>query len=209
MIETNDIVSFIKKFHDAGWMPGSVGAVAQLIVHNESSKKILVTPDKLDVNTLTTSDFFTLRDLYGTQEVQAPVRGNTTISRWASSLFYLLGKNDARCIAFLPTKNACLLGRKSLELWHKQGGHPNQLRLSHWGLLRDLGCTADTAIPIIDSEGENALSQIEHIYELYVQPFPAILVRNYGVFSWEGSLPLLKNKLELLERLFELQLNLV
>lgn len=209
MIDTNDAASYVKKFHEEGWLPGSVGALAQLIVHNESSRKIFVTPEHFDASSLTASDFFTLRDLYGSQEIQAPVKGGT-ISRWASSLFLLLGKTDSRCAAFVSTINASLLGVKSLEMWRSQGGHPNQIRLGRWGLLRDLGYPSLEAIlPVIDCEAEDAMTQIENLYNLHVQTFPAILVRNYGLLTWEKTLPLLKNKIELLERLFELQLRTV
>lgn len=209
MMETNDIISYIRKFHDAGWMPGSVGAVAQLIVHNESSKKILVTPDNLDINVFSSGDLFVLRDLYGTQEIQAPLKGNFSISKWATTFFALLAKTDAKCVAFVSTQNSCLIGRKAIQLWNEKGeSHPNLLRLSHWGLIRDLGNSQpEISIPIIDCNASEAPTQITAAFDLYVNSFPAILVRNYGLLVWEDSLSLLRNKIEILERLFALQLN--
>jgi ribulose-5-phosphate 4-epimerase/fuculose-1-phosphate aldolase len=208
-METNDIVSYLRKFHDAGWMPGSVGAGAQLIVHNESSKKILVTPDNLDINTFTSSDLFVLRDLYGTQEIQAPLKGKFSISKWATVFFTLLAKTDAKCAAFVSTQNSCLIGRKAIQLWNeKSESHPNLLRLSHWGLIKDLGIPhPEVNVPIIDCFANEALPQVNSVFDLYVNPFPAILVRNYGLLVWENSLSLLRNKIEILERLFALQLN--
>ena len=208
MMENNDIISYARKFHDAGWMPGSIGAIAQLIVHNESSKKILVTPDNLDINTFSSNDLFVLRDLYGTQEIQAPLKGNFAISMWASTFFMLLAKTDSKCTAFVSTQNSCLLGLKAIQMWkEKSESHPNLVRLSHWGLLKDLGAQTEINIPIIDCEADEAAAQVENTFNLYVNSFPAIIVRNYGLLAWDSSLPELRNKLEILDRLFGLQLN--
>ena len=208
MMETDDIVSYARKFHEAGWMPGSVGAIAQLIVHNESSKKILVTPENLDINAFSSSDLFVLRDLYGTQEIQAPLKGNS-ISKWAATFFMLLARTDTKCVAFVSTENSCLMGRKVLQLWNEKGeSHSNLLRLSHWGLLRDLGATqVEVSVPIIDCGAEEASAQIASVFDLYTNSFPAILVRNYGLLAWGNSLSGVRNKIEILDRLFALQLN--
>ena len=210
-MENNDIVSYIRKFHEAGWMPGSVGAVAQLIVHNESSRKILVTPHNLDVNTFSSNDLFVLRDLYGSQEVQAPLKGNFSISKWAPALFMLLSKTESKCAAFVSTKNSCLAGAKAIQVWKEKGeSHPNLLRLGHWGLLRDIG-VEETAvgIPIIDCLAEEAPNQINNVFEVHIKKFPAIIVRNYGLLVWGSSLGDLRNRVEILDRLFEIQLQAV
>lgn len=209
MMETNDAISYLKKFHEAGWMPGSIGALAQLVVFNESSKKIFVTPDNLDINTLSSGDLFVLRDLYGTQDVQAPLKGNFVISKWASTFFMLLGKTGTSCIAFLSTRNSCLVSMKAVQMWRENSeSHPNLLRLGHWGLIKDLGIPeAEVTIPIIDCGAEEAVSQIENVFNLYSDTFPAILVRNYGVLTWERSLSSLRNRVEILERLFDLQMS--
>jgi len=189
-------------------MPGSVGAVAQLIVHNESSKKILVTPNNIDINTFSTNDLFVLRDLYGSQEIQSPIKGNFSISKWAPVLFALLSRTDSKCSAFISTKNSCLAGARAIQMWKEKGdSHPNLLRLSHCGLLQDLNIEeTNVGIPIVDCSTEEALNQVNNIFEIHGKKFPAIIVRNYGLLSWGPSLGDLRNKFEILDRLFEIQL---
>lgn len=210
-MENDDIVSYIRKFHAAGWMPGSVGAVAQLIIHNENSKKILITPHNLDVNTFTTNDLFVMKDLYGSQEVQAPLKGNFSISKWAPTFFMLLGKTESRCAAFVSNTNSCLAGAKAIQLWKEKGeSHPNMLRLSHCGLIGELSTGAsEIGVPIIDCTPEDAPNQVNSLFDVHVKQVPAILVRNYGLLAWAGSLGELRNKIEIFDRLFQIQLQSV
>lgn len=208
MSESTEIVTYLKSFHLAGWMPGSVGALALLVTHSKSSKNIFITPDTFDVNKLTVSDLYVLRDLYGSQAIQPPLKEGAPLSKWASSFLFLLERTNSRCVAFLPTKNSTILSRSCLKTWKERGEHPNQVRLAHWTLLSSLGCS-QTTLPIIDCDAEQSYKQIESLYEIYVSEFPAIIVRNYGLISWAPDLSLLRNKVELLERIFDLQMHSV
>ncbi|RJR10579.1 hypothetical protein C4588_02985, partial [Candidatus Parcubacteria bacterium] len=196
MIEINDFVSSVKKFHASGWMPGSSGAVAELSdTISTNSKKIFMTPDTFDVCSLSSSDLFVLRDLYGSQDVQTPIRGNFTLSKWASVFFYLLGKTSSNAVVFLPTKNASLISLKTIQMWRENSeSHPNLLRLGYWGLLTDLGYTSEMYIPVIDCKADEALTHVENVFNHYPFPFPAILVRGYGLLTWDASLATLRNK---------------
>jgi len=191
-------------------MPGTAGGLAHLISMGNNSKRILITPEGVGKDDLTASDLFVLRDLYGTQEMIAPIPKNkpSRISSWAPLFIEVLGRYPtATCVGEFATKWAVLAGRVAFKAWQRNAdAFPNVLRLAHWGLLRHLETEQGLNIPVI--EGNTDVMALHTAIQQALTNYPstcAVLIRNYGLLAWGDSVGDLKNRLEILEHLCELQ----
>lgn len=205
-----DLVSFLKYCAQKGWMPGTTGGMAQLVSIGNNSKKILVTPDNVCKDDLSASDVFTLRDLYGSQELIPPISKNKPlqISSWAPLFLEILARfPNVTCVGEFATKWSTLASRMAFKAWQRNAeAFPNVLRLSYWGLLKHLGTEQELLLPII--EGLADPSSLHDALRQQLSLYPscrAVLIRNYGMLVWGESLTDLKNNVELIEHLCELQ----
>lgn len=207
MIDSTEIIRTLRDFYQRGWMPGSFGGLACLQIVGENSKKVYMTPDRFDATTLSANDLFVMRDLYGSQDIQGPLTTDLKITRWGSIFLSLIAKTQNNCIGFFSTKAGCLAGRVALHAWRSNSEtHPNVVRVSHWGLNAEIGQDKEFYIPIIEMGAiEELITQVNQIFNMYSEKFPAIIVRNYGYFIWGETLAALRNRTDILERLLELQ----
>ena len=209
MNDAKRVIEAYKKFRSKNWMPGGQGALASLCSINENSNKVYVTPDQIR-DELSNSDLFLLRNLYGANEMQAPLNSfdeTLTISRWTPVFLEIISKfPKTRAIAQLCTKWSVLAGRMSLEAWKKKADqHPNVLRLSHWELLDHLSSSEELLIPVVNlARGEALLSETKNLLSLYPDTC-AILIRDYGIVVWGDSFSDLERRVEILEHVCELQ----
>jgi len=209
MADTDKVINTFKRFKEKGWMPGGNGALALMCPITENSKKIYVTPNETSQK-LTANDLFLLRDLYGSQDIRQPLNqtDDVKISEWAALFLELMSKYpNTKAVAQVITKWSVLSARMALTAWKKTAeNHPNVLRLSHWPLLSKLHSDRELFIPIINyGNPEAMLSEAKAMLLLYPQTC-VILVRDYGMVVWGETLLDVENKIEILERLCELQI---
>jgi len=207
MTETAKILTTISSLKDRGWFPGGSGGLAHLQKISESSQKIYVTPDKL--NSVKANDLFLLRSLYGQQDIQTPlnkVDNGLELSPWTSIFLEIIGQKQATCVAALHTKWATLATRAAFHSWRKNSeSYPNLLRLSHWGMIKDITGKDEMLIPVVDyTDSGTMLAKTKEALALYPESC-AILIRDYAVVVWERSLKLLESRAEAIEYLCELQ----
>ena len=209
MNDATQVIEAYKSFRSKKWMPGGQGALASLCSINDNSSKVYVTPDQIR-DDLSNSDLFLLRNLYGSNEMQAPLNSfdeTLTISRWTPIFLEIIARfPKTRAIAQLCTKWSVLAARMSLEAWKKKADqHPNVLRLSHWELLNHLGASNELLIPVVSlSSGDTLLAETKNSLSLYPNTC-AILIRDYGIVVWGESFSDLERRVEILEHVCELQ----
>lgn len=208
MSETNKILNAINKFSNKGWFPGGNGGLAVLHKISDSSQKVYVTPSSL--KNICNNDLYLLRSLYGTQDIQQPlnkVENSLQLSPWVSIFLETLGKRNAGCVAALHTKWTTLAGRYALQAWRQQSEtYPNLIRLSHWGLIKDFIGKHEMTIPVINyAEPEQMQTSFSDALRLHPECC-AILIRDYAIVLWESSLSELEARVEILDRLCELQI---
>lgn len=215
MNELQQIIEMFKRFREKNWAPGGSCAISLFCHITDNSKKIYVTPDLIKDIQLNTSDIFLLRDLYGIQDVQAPlnqVDKSLKISRWTPILLEILSNNPANsCAVQLSPSWSTLAGKYALTLWAKKGDtHPNILRLSYWKLLEKLignDSEDEFLIPIVNyGKPEQLLVEIREILKLYPKTC-ALIVRDYGILVWGKSLNDVYNRVEVIEHLCQLQIH--
>lgn len=209
-MHNQDIVTFLKQCHQRGWMPGTAGGLAHLVSMGNNSKKILITPEGLPKDDLAASDMFALRDLYGTQELIAPISKNKDLSicSWAPLFIEILGRYPTTtCVGEFATKWTTLASRMAFKAWQKNAdAFPNVLRLAYWGLIRHLNSNQELLIPIIETNVDVGVMQASLQQAISYYPNTcAVIIRNYGLIAWGDSIVDLKNKLEIIEHLCELQ----
>lgn len=214
MSELNQLIEMYRRFRDKNWAPGGSCSIALFCYITDNSKKIYVTPDNFKDIQLNTSDIFLLRDLYGIQDIQAPlnqVDKSLKISRWAPILLEILGVNPANaCVVQLSPPWSTLAGKYALTSWVNKGNsHPNILRLSYWKLLEKLTESAseeEFLIPIVNyGKPEELLIEIREILKLYPETC-AVIVRDYGILVWGKSLSDVYNRVDVIEHVCQLQI---
>ena len=110
------------------------------------------------------------------------------------------------CGAQVCTTWSTLASRLALHAWKKKSeAFPNVLRISHWGLLNDIGVKQELLLPIINYTDANImLEAVKEALTFYPQTC-AILIRDYGMVTWGQNLLDLERSIEVIEKLCELQ----
>lgn len=209
MAITTDILTTINNFKSKGWIPQGNGGLGVLSKISDSSHKVYVTPHKL--NKLSHNDLFLLRSLYGNQDIMNPlnkVENSLELSPWATIYLEVLAKKpNASCVATVMTKWSTLATRAAFHAWKKKSeAFPNELRLAHWGLVKDLTSgNHELILPIIDyADIQTMTEKFRKVIDHYPETC-AILVRDYAMVVWEETLERLEGQIEALEYLCELQ----
>jgi len=208
MTETSKILDTVTNLSNRGWFPDGSGGLAVLQKIHDNSQKIYVTPHKLQK--LVPNDLFLLRNLYGEHDIQFPlnkVENSLEMSPWTSIFLEILGqKPNSSCVAAVHTKWSTLASRAAFHIWRKKSeSYPNLLRLSHWGLIKDITGKNEMFIPIVNyADMGTMLAKTKEALSLYPESC-AILIRDYAMVVWEKSLGLLESRAEAIEYLCELQ----
>lgn len=211
MSDAQKLIETWTQFKNRGWMPGDSGALLLLCHITEKSKKIYVTPHKPRKASLALTDLFILRELYDSADILKPLNeidDSLTLTEWAPTMLQTIAAfPSATCVAQVSTVWSALATRLALFAWKtKSEAFPNAVRISHWGLLKDLGFNHEVVIPVIDySDRDRMTAATKEMLSYYPQTC-ALLVRDYGMVVWAESLLELERKIEALETLLELQI---
>lgn len=209
MTTNEQLIYYLKYFDSKGWFPGNTGSLAYLFQVNEKNKQIFITPEGADKSDIGPNDIYKVNLFYGSQQMTAPLveKKGRTISKHAVTLISLLNSNlNVKAAGLFITKWATLASRMALLAFDRSDTYPDVIRLAYWGLLNDLQENAiEIRIPVIEYGNEHELkSRVESVLQKHNNPI-AIVIRNYGMFVVGDSLEDLKNKVDVLERLFELE----
>jgi ribulose-5-phosphate 4-epimerase/fuculose-1-phosphate aldolase len=205
-----DIVIFCKELHAKGYTPGASGGLAVLCNFGTNSKSIFVTPEGISSSSLQPSELFVLRDFYGAQEFLPPMERadrSYQISKYCPIFLEGLQSTGAGCIAYITSKWATLATRMGLKAWSRDAeGLPNVIRLSHWGLVDEIKPgSCELVAPVINFDSvDSQAAQFKRVRSIYPET-EVVFVRNTGMIVWADTFESLKIKIELLERLCELQ----